>query len=170
MPLVIGASMGLLVALYLGAYQLNYISRVWDPFFGSISSEAVVNSSVAKKLPIPDALLGAFAYLLDIIGGSIGDDNRWKSSPWHVVFFGFIVGLSGLTSLFLIIAQPVFLNAWCTLCLTSAAISILLVGPVMYEMFASLQYLQRVRRSGLSVWKAFWGDPEIQAAVLPQST
>ena len=165
-PLVAGASMGLLIALYLGVYQLGYITQVWDPFFGSASSEAVLNSSIATKLPIPDALLGAFAYLLDVVGCSIGDAKRWKTSPWHVLFFGFVVGSVGVTSLFLAIAQPVFLDAWCSLCLTSAAISTLLTGPAMDEVLASLQYLKRVKQSGFSVWKALWGDSEISSAVI----
>ncbi len=165
-PLVAGASMGLLIALYLGVYQLGYITQVWDPFFGSASSEAVLNSSIATKLPIPDALLGAFAYLLDAVGGSLGDTKRWKTSPWHVLFFGFVVGPVGVTSLFLVIAQPVLIHAWCSLCLVSAVISTLLIGPAMDEVLASLQYLQRVKQNERSVWNAFWGDKEISSTVI----
>ncbi|MGB8375406.1 MAG: hypothetical protein WCE57_08815, partial [Salegentibacter sp.] len=53
--------------------------------------------------------------------------------------------------------QPVLFSAWCTLCLCSAAISIIMIGPAMDEMLASLQYMQRVKRSDASSWKVFWG-------------
>ena len=165
-PLVAGASMGLLLALYLGTYQLRLIPSIWDPFFSSASSEAVLNSPIAKALPIPDAFLGAFAYLLDAVSGSLGDTKRWKTSPWHVLFFGFVVGPVGVTSLFLVIAQPVLIHAWCSLCLVSAVISTLLIGPAMDEVLASLQYLQRVKQNERSVWNAFCGDKQISSTVI----
>jgi len=36
-------------------------------------------------------------------------------------------------------------------------ISVAMISPAMDELLASLQYLQWVKRSGHSVWKAFWG-------------
>jgi uncharacterized membrane protein len=156
-PTTVAAVVGLLVALYLGSYQLHLISQVWDPFFGSASSERILTSTIAKKLPIPDALLGAVAYFLDILGSSSGPDSRWKTQPWLVILFGMLVGLMGIGSLFLLIAQPVFFKAWCTLCLASAAISISIVGLVLSEVWATCQYLQRVKQSRLSVWEAFCG-------------
>ncbi|QJW91202.1 vitamin K epoxide reductase family protein [Spirosoma taeanense] len=165
LPLVAAAVAGLGTALYLSAYQLNYIESVWDPFFGSASSEIILNSPISKVLPIPDALLGAIGYFLDAISGIIGRTKRWKTMPWIVVLFGVAVGPLGITSLFLVVAQPVMFHAWCTLCLVSAIISIIMIGPAMDEVLASLQYLQRVKRSGLSVWKAFWGNEEINANV-----
>jgi hypothetical protein len=32
-----------------------------------------------------------------------------------------------------------------------------MIGPAMDEMLASLQYMKRVRDSGGSVWRRFWG-------------
>lgn len=81
--------------------------------------------------------------------------------PWMVIVFGVAVGPLGAISILLVISQPVFLNAWCSLCLLTAVISVVMISPAMDEMLASLQYLQRVKRNGLSVWKAFWGDKEI---------
>jgi hypothetical protein len=38
--------------------------------------------------------------------------------------------------------------------------SLAMIAPAMDEVLASLQELARVRRSGRSVWRAFWGlDP-----------
>lgn len=156
-PITAVAVAGLFIALYLGSYQLHLISQVWDPIFGSASSERILTSSIARKLPIPDALLGASAYFLDILGSSIGPESRWKTQPWLVISFGILVGMMGLGSLFLLIAQPVFFKAWCSLCLASAVISIGIVGLAMDEIRATYQYLKRVKGSGFSVWKAFRG-------------
>jgi uncharacterized membrane protein len=165
-PLVVVATIGLLIALYLSAYQLRMLDTVWDPFFGSASSESILDSPISTILPVPDALLGAFGYLLDAVTGVIGSTRRWKTMPWMVILFGFAVGPLGITSLFLVIAQPVFFDAWCTLCLTSALISTVMIGPAMDEVLASLQYMQRVKRSGYSTWKAFWGDKAISSTVV----
>jgi uncharacterized membrane protein len=164
-PLVIIAVAGFVTALYLGLYQLRVIDSVWEPFFGK-GSIKILNSPLSKALPVPDALLGAFGYLLDAVSGIIGKTQRWRTMPWIVVLFGIAVGPLGLISLLLVIAQPVFVNAWCTLCLVTAVMSIVMIGPAMDEVLASLQYLQRVKKNGLSVWKAFWGNKEITSKVL----
>ncbi|WP_199736728.1 vitamin K epoxide reductase family protein [Fibrisoma montanum] len=165
LPLVAVAVIGLGISLYLGLYQLRVISSVWDPFFGPASSQKVLNSPLSRVLPIPDALLGAIAYGVDALTGVFGRTGRWKTLPWLVVLFGIAVGPLGTVSVLLVIAQPVLENAWCTMCLASAAISIAMIGPAMDEVLASLQFLQRVKRNGQSVWKAFWGDKAITATV-----
>ena len=160
LPLVIVAFIGMLIALYMGAYQLKIIDDVWDPFFGD-GTKRILNSSISKILPVSDAILGAFGYFADVVTGVIGKTSRWKTMPWMVIVFGIAVGPLGLVSILLVISQPVFVNAWCSLCLLTAVISVVMISPAMDEMLASLQYLQRVKRKKLSVWKAFWGDKEI---------
>jgi uncharacterized membrane protein len=155
-PLVLIAFIGLLIALYLGLYQLHIIPTVWEPYFG-LGSERVLNSAISKALPVPDALLGAFGYLLDVITGLIGGTDRWRRKPWIVVLFGIAIGPLGLVSVLLVIFQPVLVGAWCTLCIVTAVISVVMISPAMDELLASLQYLQRVRRNGYSVSRAFWG-------------
>jgi uncharacterized membrane protein len=155
-PLVIIASIGFFIAIYLALYQLKVVNSVWDPFFGD-GTERVLTSKVSQAFPIPDALLGAFGYLVDVVSGIVGGVNRWKTMPWIVILFGVAVGPLGLVSILLVISQPVLVGAWCTLCLTSAVISVIMISPAMDEFLASLQYLQRVRRRGLSTWQAFWG-------------
>lgn len=164
-PLLIIAGLGLLIALYLGFYQLKIIQHAWDPFFGS-STEKVLTSKISGLLPIPDALLGAFGYLLDAVSGIIGSVKRWKTMPWIVILFGVAVGPLGFVSIFLVIAQPVILNAWCTLCLVSALISVIMIGQAMDEVLATLQYLQRVKLNGFSVWSAFWGNKDIALKII----
>ncbi|MEZ4864999.1 MAG: vitamin K epoxide reductase family protein [Caldilineaceae bacterium] len=156
LPIVGLAGVGFLIAGYLSLYQWEILPTVWDPFFGD-GTRTILNSWVSSVLPIPDAALGALGYLVDAVTGVIGGTKRWRTMPWIVVLFGLAVGPLGAVSIMLVIFQPVFFHAWCTLCLASAAISILMIGPAMDEMLASLQYLKRVHREGGSLWRAFWG-------------
>lgn len=164
LPLIIIAVFGFVVAGYLSLYQLGWIDDVWEPFFGN-GSLTILNSPVSEMLPIPDALLGALSYVFDAIAGIIGGVRRWKTMPWIVVIFGLFVGPLGLVSILLVILQPVMFNAWCTLCLVSAACSVVMIGPAMDEFLASLQYMGRNKRAGYSLWKTFWGDKSIQQNV-----
>lgn len=156
LPIVALALVGLAIASYLGAYQLEFIATVWEPFFGD-GSRTILNSGVSEVLPIPDGVLGAIAYLVDAVAGVIGGRDRWRTMPWIVIVFGLAVGPLGGVSIILVILQPVLLDSWCTLCLTTAVISVLMIGPALDEMLVSLQYLKRVHRAGDSVWRAFWG-------------
>ena len=163
-PLILVGFIGFLIALYLGLYQLDFIATVWEPFFGN-GSERVLNSFISKALPVPDALLGAFGYVLDVVAGAIGGVDRWRTKPWIVILFGIAVGPLGLVSVMLVIFQPVLVGAWCTLCIVTAIISVVMISPALDEFLASLQYLQRVRQNEFSVWKAFWGDPSVTGKV-----
>ncbi len=163
-PIVVLAMIGFFIAGYMGLYQLDVISSVWEPFFGN-GTVTILNSPVSNVLPIPDAVLGALSYLLDAVAGIIGNGKRWKTKPWIVVLFGIAVGPLGLISVMLVVFQPVLFNAWCTLCLTTAVISVVMIGPSMDEVLASFQYLKRVKHSGESVWKAFWGVKSVTEKV-----
>ncbi len=155
-PIIALACVGFLIAGYLALYQFRVITAVWEPFFDN-GSVRVLNSRISHILPIPDAALGALGYLLDAVAGLIGGRGRWRTMPWIVVLFGLAVGPLGLVSVLLVILQPVMLDAWCTLCLVTAVISVVMIGPAMDEVLASLQHLQRVKLQGGSLWKAFWG-------------
>ena len=154
------------ISTYLALYQWGIVREVWEPFFGSGSQE-VLHSFLSRLLPVPDAALGAFAYALDAVAGAIGGRQRWRTMPWIVVLFGLAVGPLGLVSVLLVIAQPVILDAWCTLCLVSAIISVVMIGPAMDEVLASLQFLRRISSRDLSVWRAFWtGERRILSSEL----
>ena len=155
LPLIGLAVLGFAVAGYLALVQLGSIARAWEPFFGR-GSETILHSGVSRLLPVPDAALGAAGYLLDAVSGAVGGRERWRTMPWIVVVFGIAVGPLGAVSLLLVILQPVLFHAWCTLCLSSALISVLMIGPAMDELLASLQVLARERRAGRSVWRAVW--------------
>jgi uncharacterized membrane protein len=151
--LLILAAVGFCVALYLGLYELKMFPHVWEPFFGNGTNE-VLRSSFSRSLPIPDGLLGAFGYLCDIILVSIGSEIRWKSKPWVVILYSILVVMMGLVSIFLLILQAFIVNAWCTLCLVSTALSLSMVIPVMHELSASLHYIKKEKRNGQSFWNA----------------
>ena len=126
-------------------------------------SQKVLHSVVSRALPVPDGIIGAFGYFLDVVTGIIGKQGRWKSKPWIVVLFGIAVGPLGFVSVMLVIFQPVLIGAWCTLCITTAVISVVMISPAMDEFLASLQHLKRVKTDGGSAWKAVWGkDPFIE--------
>lgn len=156
LPIVGLALVGGLIATYLTLYQLRIVPGVWEPFFGD-GSRTVLNSGVSRLLPVPDAALGAFGYVVDAVTGLIGGRGRWRTLPWMVLVFGVAVGPLGAVSLLLVVLQPVLLDSWCTLCLASALISVLMIGPAMDEFLASLQYMRRERDRGHSLWRAFWG-------------
>jgi uncharacterized membrane protein len=156
LPLAGLALCGGIIATYLTLYQLGLFPTVWEPFFGN-GSRAILHSSVARLLPIPDAALGALAYLFEAGFGLLGGHARWRTTPWCVLIYGALVGMLGLGSVVLVILQPVAFGAWCTLCLASAAISIGLLGPALREPLAALQHLRRASERGESLWRALWG-------------
>ena len=164
LPIIILAIIGVGIATYLALYQLEVFAVVWEPFFGNGSTK-ILNSHISRVLPIPDAALGAIGYLADAVTGAIGGTRRWRTMPWIVVVFGLAVGPLGFVSIMLVVFQPVLLDAWCTLCLASAVISVVMIGPAMDEMLASLQYLKRVKDSDVSLWKAFWGYKSVNEKI-----
>ena len=150
------AFVGLCIAAYLTLYQVGAFSNVWEPFFGSGSRE-VLTSTFSRSLPVPDASLGALAYLTELVLSFIGGRDRWRTLPWTTIVLGFVVSFGAVVSILLMIVQPVVVGTWCTLCLASAFVSLTLVGPGMEELLATLQMLKRVRADGQPVWRALLG-------------
>jgi hypothetical protein len=158
LPIVALALIGFAVATYLAMFQWGLVTTVWEPWFGE-GSRMILTSGVSRLLPVPDAALGALGYLVDAVTGLVGGRARWRTMPWIVVLFGVAVGPLGAVSIGLVILQPVLYDAWCTLCLASALVSVLMIGPALDEVLASLQHLRRVHDRGGSVARAFWtGD------------
>jgi hypothetical protein len=156
LPIVALATVGFAIAGYLTAFQVGLVEAVWEPFFGD-GSRRVLESGISRALPVPDAALGAFGYLLDAVTGLVGGRDRWRSMPWIVVLFGVAVGPLGAVSILLVILQPVALDAWCTLCLASAVVSVLMIGPALDEVLASLQHIRREAARGRSPVRVFAG-------------
>lgn len=161
MPIIVAAVIGFFIAGYLTLYQWDVIQTVWEPFFGD-GSITILNSHVSEIFPYPftDAFLGALGYLADAVAGAVGGKSRWRTMPWIVILFGIFIGPLGAVSIVLVILQPVLLDAWCTLCLATAFISVVMIGPALDEVLASLQHIKRSRGLGRSTWRVFWGLDE----------
>jgi uncharacterized membrane protein len=164
LPCLVLAVLGLLIAGYLALYQLGVFATVWEPFFGR-GSVVILHSAVAKLLPFPDALLGVAGYLGDLIFGLIGGRGRWRTAPWAVLVFGLFVAGMGLGSLFLVLLQPTAFHAWCTLCLASAAVSLLIAWSAADEVLATLEHLKRQKAAGRSLWQSLGGPSGATSAV-----
>lgn len=155
LPIVALALIGFLVSRYLAAFQLGHIDAVWDPFFGQ-GTERIITSSVSEAWPIPDAGVGAVTYLIEALTGLVGDRRRWRTMPWLVLAFGLMIVPLGGVSIFFIMIQPVLLGDWCTICLATAAISVIMIPYSLDELLATAQFLLRSRRAGLPFWRTFW--------------
>ena len=158
--LVALAALGFAAAWYTSFFQLGIVPHIWDPFFGSYSSYLVTHSKVSRILPFPDGLLGLLGYGFDLIFGSIGKDDRWRSMPWAVLVFAATITGLGVVSVLLTITMGVMVRDWCTVCLVSASVSAVIFGLGIGESLATLQYLERVylrSRSWRRVWSALWG-------------
>jgi hypothetical protein len=117
--------------------------------------------------PFPDAALGVLAYGTEVVLSFVGGSDRWRTMPWTAILFGLVIFSGAIVSVLLMIIQPLFANAWCTLCLSSAVISLAICGWGADEALAALQHLKRVQASGGSAWRALWGlqDRRVLAGV-----
>jgi uncharacterized membrane protein len=168
-PICLLACVAFLIATHLALYQWRLIDSVWDPVFGAESAR-VLDSEVAGMMHgwfgIPDAALGALAYLGDAIFGLAGSTRRWQYRPWLVILFGIDVIPLGLVSAILVLCQAFVVGHWCFLCLITAVISLALVYLSYDEVYSSLKYLYLIwkrTRSWRSVWNATWGRPSAEA-------
>ena len=162
-PICLLAGVAFLIAAYMALYQWRLIPGVWDPVFGT-QSQQVLDSQVSETMRswigIPDAALGALAYLGDAVFGLAGSTRRWQYRPWMVVLFGLDVIPLGIVSAVLVVLQGAVVGAWCFLCLVTALISLVLVYMAYDEVWACLRYLMRVWRAEHDVgllWRCFWG-------------
>lgn len=157
-PICLLAGVAFLIASYMALFQWRLIGDVWDPIFGE-QTRHVLDSGVSERMRrwfrIPDAALGALAYLGDLVFGLAGSTRRWQYRPWLVLLFGLDVIPLGIVSAVLVVMQGAVVGAWCFLCLVTAVISLLLVALAYDEVWSSLLYLKRVwRRTGK--WRVVW--------------
>lgn len=154
-PIIGLALLSFLAARYMAAFQLGHISSAWDPFFDD-GTERVLTSDVSRAWPISDAGLGALTYALEMLMALMGDQRRWRTMPWMVAAFGFIVVPLGIVSIVLVIMQPLAVGAWCSLCLFTAAAMLLMIPLSLDEIVAMVQLVVRKKREGHSAWRVFW--------------
>lgn len=169
-PVVVLALIGFGIAMYLALYQWRVIDDVWDPFFGD-QSKQVLDSDVSHTMRswflIPDAALGALAYLGDAIYGIAGTKRRWQYRPWMVMVFGLDVIPLGLAGAVLVFLQAAVVGAFCTLCIISAIVSLAMVVLAFDEVWGGAKYLYRVwiasGRDRTVLWDVFWSRPSVVA-------
>jgi hypothetical protein len=168
-PICLLSMVAFLIATHLALFQWGLIETVWDPVFGEQSAR-VIGSDVADMMHswfgIPDAALGALAYLGDAVFGLAGSTRRWQYRPWMVILFGIDVIPLGLVSVILVLCQAFVLGQWCFLCLVTAGISLILVYLAYDEVYSSLKYLYAVWKKTGSIrtlWFALWGLPDSDA-------
>ncbi len=122
---------------------------------------------------MPDAALGAIAYLGDAVFGLAGSTHRWRARPWLVVLFGIDVIPLGGVSAVLVVVQATVLGQWCFLCLVTAVMSLVLVYWAYDEVWSSLLFLRRVwtrSRSVSVLWTVFWGGYHADAEAAASGT
>lgn len=160
-PIIALGLIGFLLSRQMTSFQLHYVPSFPDPFFGP-GTVRVLTSDVSRAFPIPDAGLGAVAYMVEFLMGFMGDKARWRTMPWMVTFFGILVVPLGVVSITLIILQPLVVGAWCTPCLIAAAAMLVMIPLTLDEVVAMVQFLLKSRQEGQPFWQTFWlgGTPK----------
>ena len=174
-PICVLASIACVIATYMGLFQWGLVSSIWDPIFGN-QTEKVLLSKTSEQMRrwmlVPDAILGAIAYLGDAIYGLAGSTRRWQMRPWMTILFGIDVVPLGIVSAVLVVMQGTVVGYWCFLCLVTAAISLLLVYFAYDEVWACLKFLHHVwdrTHDPRLLWDVLWGRPDEQAARLAEA-
>lgn len=166
LPIIILAVIGFCISRYLTAYQLGHVDGVWEPFFSGGSgpkngTEAIITSYVSEAWPVPDAGLGAMTYMLEILTGIMGSTSRWRTMPWLVMLFGFMIVPLGAVSIFFIVIQPIWLDSYCTLCLIAAVAMLAQIPFSLDELAATGSFLARRHAKGRPVLRIFFtGDSD----------
>jgi len=135
------ALVGAFVAGYLMLVQLRVFSHAWDPFFGD-GSDRVLHSKFSESLPVSDAGAGMVAYLVEIVLGCIGSRVRWRRLPWAALAFEATLLGTAIVGLALVVIQGTVVHRFCTLCLTSTTISVVILA---------LSRLREARAAALAV-------------------
>jgi uncharacterized membrane protein len=154
-PIIALALLGFFLSRQMAAFELGHVASLRDPFFG-LGTQSVLTSAVSRSFPIPDAGLGAFAYMVEFLMGFMGDKARWRTMPWMVTFFGILVVPLGVVSIMLIILQPLAVGAWCTPCLIAAVAMLIMIALTLDEVVAMVGFLVQARREGQPFWRTFW--------------
>ena len=154
LPIILLAVLGLYVSRYLAGYQLGHIPALWDPFFSGSAAdprngtEEIVTSWISTALPVSDAALGGWTYLLEILTGLVGSRRRWRTAPWLVLLFGLMIVPLGMTTIVFIAIQPVMLGTWSTLALVGGAAVLIQIPYSLDELLATVQFMRRRVQAG----------------------
>ncbi|MEX2579531.1 MAG: vitamin K epoxide reductase family protein [Verrucomicrobiales bacterium] len=147
MPLLVLAVGGWFLSRYLAAFHLGFIDTVWDPFFGDGTREVLL-SDVSEAFPVSDAGLGAVAYTFEALFVFLGARDRWRTNPSTVIVFCLLVVPLGVTHLVLVTLMPVLVGHWCTFCLLTAILMLLMVPLAVDEIVATGMFVRRKMAQG----------------------
>ena len=129
--LVCLAIVGLLISLDLAAFQFGIAGPPWEPLFGD-GSRRVLTSDLSRLLPIPDAVAGAGAYLVELLLGA-----TLLFRPLGIVpvanTLAAIASIGAAVGAALVGYQLLVVGAACTLCIASAVVSWVLAGGALIE-------------------------------------
>jgi nucleoside-diphosphate-sugar epimerase len=160
LPIIALGAVGFFIARYLAAYQMGHVDHIIDPFFGGRGglngTETIITSAVSKAWPVPDAGLGAVAYIFEILMGVMGDRRRWRTMPWMVTMFIIVVVPLGVVSIYFIIIQPIVIGTYCSLCLLAALAMVIMIPYAIDELIAAGQYLAQAWRRRESLLRVFF--------------
>jgi uncharacterized membrane protein len=145
LPVLATAVLGCAIATYLSLYQTGVVGQLWEPFFGSGSRDILKESAIARYLPVPDAALGAAAYFVELILELIGDEHRWQTRPWIVFLLGATAAGLAFAAIVLVVCQAAVFREYCTLCLASAACSLIGAAFAFPEVMAAIRHFRRER-------------------------
>jgi hypothetical protein len=157
LPVILFSLLGFGIAAYLTLYQVDLLAQVWEPFFGDGSRWILKESAIARWCPVPDASLGAFAYLLDVLLTCIGPQDRWRTAPWTVLAVGVVSGALAVGGVVLTACQAFIFHHFCTLCLASAVCSLLAAAFAIEEVRAAGQFVRAEQQRGASWRQALRG-------------
>lgn len=163
LPIIALGAIGFVISRVLAAYQLGHIETVWEPFFAGQDTlngtEFIITSDVSKAWPVADGGLGATTYMFEVLMGIMGGRARWRTMPWMVLLFGFVVVPLGVVSIYFIIIQPIVIGTYCTLCLLAALAMLIMIPYSLDELVAMGQFLVQNTRRGRPFWRSFFlGD------------
>lgn len=164
-PIALLGLFAAVVSMYLAAYQWGWVDSVWDPLFGNGTAtvlDSEESETMKRWIGIPDAALGAWAYLTEAVLAFAGSERRWQFRPWLVVVFGLDVIPLGIVSSVLVVVQGMSVGAWCFLCLVTAAASLIMIPLAADEVWGTTRFLRAVwkkSRDRRVLWDTFWGRP-----------
>jgi uncharacterized membrane protein len=147
LPAAVLALVGCAIATYLGLFQLGRVADVWEPFFGNGSRVILTQSAVSHLLPVPDAVVGALVYLAEAVAECVGGRQRWRTWPAAVYVTGVLAAGLALTAVVLVGCQVFWFRAYCTLCLASAACSLVIAALAAPEVRAAWEHRTNVLKA-----------------------
>ncbi len=155
LPLALLALLGFVLSTWFAFYSPALLSSS-VPFFTFSARFHFVPAALRRLFASPEMGVSACGFILQTLGSLVGGTRRWRTHPVWVVAFGIILVLLTAFNISQTALELVFTDAWCLPPLLAAIISVLMIGPAMDEVLASLQHLKRNKYAFKHKWLFFW--------------